>query len=120
MRTSLNLNDTFDTMVWAIAAIAFWCQCCLSEVCTDLSFNLAFHPSHSSPQNYDVTASNVTFNSFLKPSTKTKPHGEFIMWTDSGDTSSTEWAFSNHLKINSCTPPTTHLFAFESSTGTFP
>jgi len=100
MRTSLNLNDTFDTMVWAIAAIAFWCQCRLSEVCTDSSFDLSIHPSHSSPHKYGVTASNITFHSFWAPSKKMKLCGEFIMWTDSGDTSSAEWAFNNHMKIN--------------------
>jgi|SRR5882724_9351323 len=49
-----------------------------------------------------------------------KPQGKFIMWTDSGNASSVELAFKNHMRINSCAPPMAHLFAFESSTGSFP
>ena len=35
---------------------------------------------------------------------KTKPQGEFIMWTNSGCECSAEWPFNNHWRINSCVP----------------
>ena len=30
-----------------------------------------------------------------------KPHGKYIMWMDLNDIYSAEWAFNNHLSINS-------------------
>jgi len=101
LKAALNLNDTFDAAVWAIATIAFWCQCHLSEVCINYSFDPSIHPARSTPQKSGKTASNVPFHSFWAPSTKTKPHGKFIMWMDSGDASSAEWAFINHIERNS-------------------
>ena len=37
--SKLNLNDTFNTAVFAIATIAFWCQCHISKVCVYCTFD---------------------------------------------------------------------------------
>jgi len=41
------------------------------------------------------------------------------MWTDSNCDCSMQWAFINHLMINSCVPSSAHLFAFKTEDGTF-
>ena len=64
-------------------------------------------------------ALNVLFHSFWAPPTKTKPHSKFIMWMDSMYPLSAEWAFNNHMKINSHTPPSSHLFAFKDKDDVF-
>ena len=35
LKVHLNLSNTFDTAVWAVTCIAFWCQCSLNELCSD-------------------------------------------------------------------------------------
>jgi len=50
---------------------------------------------------------------------KMKPCGEYIMWTDLQDDTSTEWAFDNHLNMNAHCPPNTHLFTFATESGSF-
>jgi len=37
--SKLNLNDMFNTAVFAIATIAFWCQCHINKVCVDCTFD---------------------------------------------------------------------------------
>src|SRR5882672_1245804 len=119
LRANLDLNDTFDAAVFATATIAFWCQCCMSEVCVDHPFDLLINPAWSTPQKPGKTASNIPFHAFWAPQTKTKPNGGFIMWMDSQCSCSAQWAFSNHLKINRHVPPSAHLFTFETESGSF-
>ena len=117
LKQSLNLSNSFDASVWAIATISFWCQCHLSEVCVDSSFNASLHPSHSTSQKSGVTASSTSFHLFWAPNMKTRPFGEYIMWTDSCDDTSTRWAFNNHLNMNTGCPSNAHLFTFETESG---
>src|SRR5882724_11700677 len=117
LRNNLNLSNNFDAAMYATMAISFWCQCHLTETCVESSFNMEIHSSWSSPQKWGRTASIVLYHSFLAPSTKTRPQGEYMMWTDSSCLCSTEWPFSNHLEINCGVPPSSHLFGFESDLG---
>jgi len=119
LRNSLNLDNTFDAAVFAIATVAFWCQCRLGELCVDVVFDPLLHASRCSPQNSGITISMIRYHSFWAPSTKTSPHGEEIRWIDSKCPCSAEWAFQNHWIINSHLPTTAHLFGFETSTGSF-
>ena len=119
LRACLNLNDTFDATVFAVATIAFWCQCRLGEVCVDICFNPLIHPAQCTPQKTGCMASNIIFHSFWAPSIKTKPHGEFIMWTSSDCNCSTEWALNNHCSINCFIPQSAHLFTFKTDSGSF-
>ena len=45
----LNLTNSFDAMVWAIACIAFWCCCCLGELVipSTNTFDPLKHANHS-------------------------------------------------------------------------
>ena len=106
--------------MFAVVTIAFWCQCRIGEVCVDHLFDTSINMSRSTPQKSGRTTSNITFHLFWEPHTKTKPRGEFIMWTNSRCVCSAQWAFSNHLRINHNSPPLGHLFAFEAEDGSFP
>jgi len=119
LRANLNLNDTCDAAVFVTATISFWCQCRLSEVCVDNPFDPIINPAWSTPQKSGKTASNIAFHTFWAPQTKTKPNGEFIMWTDSQCSCSSESGLSNHLKINCHVPPSAHLFTFETESGSY-
>ena len=66
-----------------------------------------------------MTASNIIYSSFWAPLTKTMPAGEEIRWTDSGCPCSAQWAFLNHLTVNSHAPEAAHIFTFETETGNF-
>jgi len=43
LHSSLDLNNTFDTAVFMMATVAFWCQCRLAEV---VSITLQSHITH--------------------------------------------------------------------------
>ena len=64
--SNLNLNDTFDAAVFAVATIAFWCQCHISEVCMEQNFDASIH-AHNTPQKSGQTVSSILFHSFLAP-----------------------------------------------------
>src|SRR5882724_2535797 len=50
---------------------------------------------------------------------KTSPHSEETRWIDSCCSCSAEWAFQNHRTINTCVPPSSHIFGFETISGHF-
>jgi len=78
LRNNLDLNNTFDAAVFGMATIAFWCQCHLTEVCVDASFDPHIHASRSSQQTSGTTSLGISFHSFWAPSTKISPKGEEI------------------------------------------
>jgi len=39
LHRALNLANTFDASVFAVACFAFWCQCHLNELCIDSTFD---------------------------------------------------------------------------------
>jgi len=118
LRNGLNLSNTFDAVVFGMAAVAFWCQCHLAEVCVDSHFDPLIHVSCTSPCKSGTT-SNIPYTSFWAPFMKTNPAGEEIRWMDSACLCSTEWVFKNHLLINSHVPLAAHIFAFEAELGGF-
>src|SRR5882672_8556499 len=119
LRHHLSITDTFDTAVYGMATVAFWCQCRLAEVTVDNQFDPSVHASHSSPQRSGSTTSNIKYRSFWAPRMETHPKGEEIHWTDSGCPCSAELAFKNHWFINSHVPPSAHIFGFETTDGSY-
>ena len=115
LKQDLDITNTFDAAVWAIACIAFWSQCRLAEVCIDLVFDPKVHTSRSSPLKSGFAANGVEFGGFFAPLTKTKPCGEWICWTDSGCECSALTAFQNHRHLNQNLPLSAPLFAFETA-----
>src|SRR5882724_11066552 len=102
LRNGLNLSNTFDAAVFGTAAVVFWCQCHLAKVCMDLYFYPLIHVSCTSPQKSGTTVSNIYYSLFWAPSMNTNPTGKEIRWMDSACPCSAEWAFKNHLMVNSC------------------
>ena len=70
LKQDLDVTNTFDAAIWAVACIAFWSQCRLAEVCIDTVFDPKVHASRSSPLKSGFTANGVEFGSFFAPSTK--------------------------------------------------
>ena len=113
LKQDLDVTNTFDTAICAIACIAFWSQCQLAEVCIDSAFDPKVHTSRSPPLKYGFAANGVEFGGFFAPSTKTKLHSEWICWMDSGCECSTLTAFQNHRHLNQNLPVGALLFAFK-------
>ena len=90
---TLDLNNTFNAAVFAVATVAFWCQCQLGEVCVDSLFDPTIHASCATQHKMGWMLSNIEFHSFWAPSTKNCPCGEEIRWTDSCCSCSAKWAF---------------------------
>ena len=108
----LTLSDTFDAAVWAVATVAFWCQCRLNGFCTDTSFDPTLHAAKTTHCKHGFTSNGIKYGGFFAPSTKTKPKGDWICWTDSGCKCSALAAFHNHCVLNASVPANAHLFAF--------
>jgi len=122
LRKHLDLSDTFDAAVWAIACIAFWCCCRLGELLLDSAndFDPRFHVSRSTTINRGTTVSGVKYAKFHIPSSKTKGRkGDDINITDSDCITSAIEALENHLIINAAVPGEAPLFAWESADGSY-
>ena len=83
LRCHLTLTNTFDAAVFAMACVAFWCQCQIAEVCMDGPFNPLRHATRGSLQQGGTTTTGVKFGGFRAPHMKTSPSGQDILWTDS-------------------------------------
>ena len=109
----LDLSNTFNASVWAIATVAFWCQCRLNELCIETSFNPTLHASRAACRKHGFASNGIEYRGFFVPSMKTKPKGDWICWTDSSCECSTLTAFKNHCNLDAAILTVTHLFAFE-------
>ena len=95
---NLDLNNTLDTMVYTMAAMFFWFQCRLAEMCIEMLLTPLPIPAGQHHKN-QASLSPKLFSIPSRP--------------DSGCPWSAQWAFNNHLKINSHIPSSSHMFAFE-------
>ena len=124
LESSLDLDNTFDAAVWAIALICFWACCRLGEL-TVPSLNL-FNPSKHVARSVKYHFRNNLQNGqqleslhFHLPWTKsTKQEGADISASAHGSLSPSN-AFRNHLRVNRDAPAEGHLFAFRTRNGSF-
>ena len=119
LRHHLTLSDTFDVAIWAVAMVAFWCQCKQNELCNDTSFALTRHAIKTARRKHGFASNSVEYRGFFAPSMKTKTKGDWICWTDSGCECSALAAFHNHCVLNASVPSNVHLFAFETVDGSW-
>src|SRR6266481_1476537 len=119
LKHHLDLSNTFDAATWAVACVAFWCQCHLNKLCSDSQFDPLWQAPKNTPIKTGTTSNHVQYGGFFAPSTKTNPRGEWICWTDSNCDCSALAAFQNHCNINSETPPTAPLFSFKTIDGSW-
>ena len=115
LHATLDLKNTFDASVYAIACISFWSQCRLIELCLDELFDPLHHPSRGSHWKEGTASNGLNYGAFFTPHTKTKPRGVWNYWTCSGYICSADKAFNTHIGINSNILPKAPLFAFKTS-----
>ena len=70
LHEALDLANTFDTLVYAIACIGFWSQCKLVELCLDAPFDPQHHASRSSARKSNTASNGMTYGGFFAPTRK--------------------------------------------------
>ena len=100
----LDFNDPFDSAVFAIACVAFWSQSCLGKLTFDGPFDALQHAMQHGIK-LSVASSRRRFRKIWLPQTKTKPHSDWLMFTDSGCSCSAYLALLSHLTLNLSIPP---------------
>ena len=83
LQCGLDLSNSFDIAVFAVACVAFWCCCRLGELIIDSHFDPSCHVSHSTDFMHGIAANGLKYINFHVPCTKTKEGGEDINITDS-------------------------------------
>jgi len=71
--TGLDLNDPFNTSMFAMACLTFWSQMHLRELLFEFNFDPLLHITHNSIL-FGVTMSNRHYRKGWLPCMKTKPH----------------------------------------------
>ncbi|RDB26204.1 hypothetical protein Hypma_006840 [Hypsizygus marmoreus] len=120
----LDLSNSFDAAVWAVAATAFWSCCRLGELTVPSrnGFDPKYHVIRGTDIRFAKTAgsSSAEYATFHIPWSKTTLFaGANITATDNGELINPVTALRHHLQANSTVPPTAPLFAFESTSGTW-
>ncbi|KAG1783493.1 hypothetical protein EV702DRAFT_945077, partial [Suillus placidus] len=118
----LDFSNAFDSAVFAVASIAFWCCCRLGELVIDSPnrFHSSRHVSRSSPIRRCFPLKGTPYTVFHIPWTKTS-HGDGtdIIASKMNDPTNPVTAFNHHLSVNSSIPPSSPLFSFETEGGSW-
>lgn len=131
----LDLSNAFDSAVFAVACVAFWC-CCRYETVTSSgtcthsvrlgelvtnsvnSFDTARHVSRSTDIRRLFLPNKVPFTVFHIPWTKTTHgNGADIVASKIDDLTNPVTAFDHHLSANASVPLSAPLFAYETAGG---
>ncbi|KAI0315142.1 DNA breaking-rejoining enzyme [Amylostereum chailletii] len=119
----LDLSNSRDAAVWAIASVAFWGCCRLGELVIPSvkSFNAERHVKRG-PQSQikfkHAVGDQLSYATFRIPWSKTKKReGDTIRLTDIPDVTSPVEALCNHLRVNVDVPDGAPLFAFKADGG---
>jgi len=118
LRKNLDLTNSFDASVFAVACIAFWSCCRLGELLIDTDFDPARQVSRSTAIKRGTASNGIRYSKFHIPSSKTKGlKGDDINISDSTCDCSAYSAFEHHLSANSKVPGDAPLFAYETADG---
>ncbi|GBE83385.1 hypothetical protein SCP_0504330 [Sparassis crispa] len=118
LRANLDLSDSFDAAVYAVACVAFWCCRRLGELVIPSvgAFDPVKHVARSASVAYRTLPGGTQYAVFHVPWTKTtKQLGADIIATEFGDPSSAVVALRHHLQANARVPAHAPFFAFETS-----
>jgi len=115
----LDLTNTFNIAVFALACVAFWCCCHLGELLIDTKFDPDAHVARSTKITRGIAANGTKFANFVIPRSKTSDKETSIYMSDSTCKCSTTATFNHHISSNSDVPSTAPLFAFETSEGSW-
>jgi len=120
LRRHLDLTNSFDATVYAVACVAFWACCRLGEllVTSRGAFNLQRDISRGCLKTRGVAKFGRRFTMLHLPKTKTKgQQGEDIYLIDCPLLSNPVNAFEHHLASNPHVPEDAPLFAWQSADG---
>ena len=119
LRQHLNLTNSFDIAVFAVACITFWSCSHLGELLVNSTFDPKQHVSHSTSIRHSIASNKHSYITLHIPHSKMKPMGDSIHITDSGCSCSATVAFDHHLASNTSIPADTPLFTFETAGGSW-
>ncbi|KAG0694632.1 DNA breaking-rejoining enzyme [Suillus ampliporus] len=117
---NLDLMNTFDVSVFAVATVAFWSCCRLGELVIDSvnSFNPSWHVTRSAPLHCCTTSTSIPFIILSIPWSKTTHgDGDNITISHIDDPSSPVATINHHLAANMSVPENAPFFAFETASG---
>src|SRR5882724_8533983 len=114
--SGLNFDDPFDASIFAMACLAFWSQAHLGELIFDNSFDPSLHMTRSGVM-FGKTLNDCAYGKCWHPRMKTKPNGDWLLFTDSECVNSAYCALRWHLSSNSGLSSAVPLFAFETLDG---
>ena len=115
----LDLMDTFNIAIFALACVAFWCCCHLRELLIDTKFNPVAHATCSTEITKGTTTNGTKFINLTIPHTKTEANGARIYMSDSTCEYSAISAFEHHLMSNNNIPNSSPLFSFKTAEGSW-
>ncbi|KAG2084075.1 uncharacterized protein F5147DRAFT_748845 [Suillus discolor] len=117
---NLDLSNTFDVSVFAVASIAFWSCCRLGELIINSanSFDASRHVACAVQITRRSPANGVSWSSFSIPWSKTTlGAGAKIILSHVDDFTNPVTALNHHISANAIVPPHAPLFAFETASG---
>ncbi|KAJ7651136.1 hypothetical protein FB45DRAFT_889763 [Roridomyces roridus] len=120
LRSVLDLTNSRDSAVWAVACVA-WRGCCrLGELLcnSDSTFDPSRHVERGCKVKRGHAENGHQFITFKIPWSKTRRSlGDWISLTQTADDVDAISAFEHHLFVNSTVPTTAPLFAFCTAEG---
>ncbi|KAI0083539.1 DNA breaking-rejoining enzyme [Irpex rosettiformis] len=117
LRAHLDLTDSFDIAVFAVATIAFWCCRRLGELIIPAPhhFNPERHIARNQLPQLHTSASGTTYYTLHLPWSKTTlTNGLVVPVTHLQEPSSPVTALTHHLDSTTSLPPAAPLFSYES------
>jgi hypothetical protein len=120
LRASLDLSNSRDAAIWAVASSA-WRDCArLGELLVSSadSFDPSRNVTRGCPKKRGTASNNHKFIGFKVPWTKTKQSaGDWINSTETFDGVDAVSALEHHLAVNSSVPDDAPLFAYTTHSG---
>src|ERR1700722_4153373 len=121
LRKGLDLTNSFDTSVWAIACVAFWSCCRLGELLipSPNTFDPIKHASRDTNLMF-ASVGSADYASLHIPWTKTTGiDGAIISITSRDDPSCPLAALRHHLLCNQGVPSSAPFFSYRTNTGSW-
>jgi hypothetical protein len=121
LRKGLDLTNSFDAAVWAVACIAFWSCCRLGELTIPSvnGFDMVKHVARSADLSFS-SINDTRYASLRIPWTKTTQiEGAVVSITARRDPSCPVAALEHHLLSNSSVPGHAAFFAFGTASGSW-
>ena len=121
LRSGLDLTNSFDAAIWAIACIAFWSCCRLGELVipSTNTFDPLKHVDQSEKPIFSTASNGTEFATFHIPWTKTtlQEGADISVTAHPQDPSCPIAALRHHISCNTKLPSSAPMFTFETANG---